>query len=239
MCARLTTTLWLLASLLLPTHAQSEAFTPRGMLDFNLYPYQSDVDTDSVFTLNTASTLPGRLSYFGFINLAGQNDGTDTTGYYAEQSLYWKTGASYGLDLTAQAAFASGEDNDKLRLGVRWRAHDTGFSRALFEYLHLNYTLNLHFVQFDHSSAYVWQLEHAFYLRMPYLSERLYLGGFMDHTFNEDLPTGFPSNPVVAEAQLGYRLWDRLYLVGEYRINQYRRSDVNNFAAGLEYKITF
>jgi hypothetical protein len=36
---------------------------------------------------------------------------------------------------------------------------------------------------------------------------------------------------------LGYRLVENLYAVAEYRINEYRRSDVNNLALGVEDKI--
>jgi hypothetical protein len=50
------------------------------------------------------------------------------------------------------------------------------------------------------------------------------------------LPSGMPKNPVVAEIQLGVLLVENLYFISEYRLNQYRRSDVNNLAIGLEYK---
>lgn len=74
-------------------------------------------------------------------------------------------------------------------------------------------------------------------MRFPYLSDRLYLSGFIDQTFNEQLPDNIPDDPIVAEAQLGFRLIENLYTVAEYRLNQYRRSDVNNLALGLQYKI--
>lgn len=215
------------------------AHKPKGMIDFNLYPYQSRVDTDTLYTLNIASTMTDKLSYFGFINFSNQDDSTDSINYYAEQNLFWSLSDYWGIDITSQAVLISGSDNDKLRFGMRFRAQDAFFSRELFEWLNLRYTLNLHAIQFDHSSANVWQMEHAFYLRFPYLTDRLYLAGFMDHTFGEDLPSDYPSAPIVAEAQLGYRLFDRVFLIGEYRINQYRRDNTRNFAAGFEYKITF
>lgn len=80
-------------------------------------------------------------------------------------------------------------------------------------------------------------MEHVFFMRFPYLSDRLYLSGFIDQTFNEQLPDNIPDDPIVAEAQLGFRLIENLYTVAEYRLNQYRRSDVNNLALGLQYKI--
>jgi hypothetical protein len=36
---------------------------------------------------------------------------------------------------------------------------------------------------------------------------------------------------------LGYRIVENLYAVAKYRINEYRRSDVNNLALGVEHKI--
>jgi len=76
-------------------------------------------------------------------------------------------------------------------------------------------------------------------MTFPYISERLYLSGFADHTFNENLPTAIPSNPIVAEAQLGYRLIPNTFAIAEYRVNQYRRNNVNNIAVGMEYKKTW
>lgn len=80
-------------------------------------------------------------------------------------------------------------------------------------------------------------MEHVFRLTAPAISKRLYLAGFIDHTFGGDLPEKTPNNPAVGDVQLGYRVIERLYLVTEYRVNQYRRSDINNLAAGFEYKL--
>ena len=74
-------------------------------------------------------------------------------------------------------------------------------------------------------------------MTFPYISNRLYLSGFIDHTFNQDLPDGYPSSPAVWETQLGYEIVDNFYAIAEYRINQYNRNDVNNLALGLEYLI--
>lgn len=211
-----------------------------GFLDFNVYPYLSDVDNDSVFTLNIAATLPKRFSYFSLLNISNQpadNELGDTTNYYTEQNIRWQFRDSSPLDLTVQYNMRSGEDNDRLRFGVRWRINDSPALQSLFAKIHLRYAVNLHAIQIDDSDASVWQLEHSFALRFPYLSDRLYLAGFIDHTFNENLAMQIPSNPIVAEAQLGYRLIENLYIVNEYRLNEYRRSDVNNLAIGVEYKI--
>jgi len=44
-----------------------------GFLDFNLYPYLSDVDSDNTATINIAAKLPNRISYFSLLNISNQN----------------------------------------------------------------------------------------------------------------------------------------------------------------------
>ncbi|WDE10560.1 hypothetical protein [Thalassomonas haliotis] len=210
-----------------------------GFLDFNLYPHLSDVDNDSVFTLNAAARLRYRFSYFSLLNFYSQ-DGSGSLGdadaFYTEQNIRWQISENSPLDLTLQMNLRTGEDNDRHRLGIRWRLSDTSFFQEFFKSIYLRYAINLHAVQFDHEDPYIWQLEHSFMMKFPYISNRLYLAGFADHIFHQDLPSSIPANPVVMEAQLGYRLVDNFFIVSEYRINQYRRSDVNNLALGLQYK---
>ena len=112
-------------------------------------------------------------------------------------------------------------------------------SNRFFNSINLRWAINLHAINFDHEPGNVWQLEHSFGMRFPAISERLYLAGFIDHTFNQDLPEGFPENPIVGEVQLGYELYDNFFVITEYRVNQYRRSDVNNLAFGLQYKFVW
>ncbi len=213
-----------------------------GFLDFNLYPYLSDVDTDNVLTINVAAKLEHRFSYFSLTNFGNQGNSeelSDVNTFYTEQNVRWQITDESPLDLTLQMNFRTGEDNDRHRLGVRWRLSDTPALSNIFKYLNMSYSINFHMVQFDSESADVRQLEHVFKLGFPYLTDRLYLAGFVDHTFNQDLATGFPNNPIVGEAQLGFRLIENLFLITEYRINEYRRSDVNNLAIGVEYKMTW
>lgn len=211
-----------------------------AVIDFNLYPYLSDIESDTVYTLNIAANLQHGFSYFSLSNFSNQSQTGelgDINAFYTEQNIRWRMGERMPLDLTVQLNFRSGEDNDRHRLGFRWRLNDTPGLQGIFDYAHLAYSLNFHVVQFDDVDADVWQIEHVFRLSLPQISERLYLAGFIDHTFNEDLPANIPSNPIVGEAQLGVRLVENLYAVTEYRVNQYRRTDVNNIAAGLEYII--
>ena len=43
-----------------------------GFLDFNLYPYLSDVDNDNTLTINALANLPGRFQYFSLTNFGNQ-----------------------------------------------------------------------------------------------------------------------------------------------------------------------
>jgi len=213
-----------------------------GFIDFNIYPYLSDVDNDNWLTVNLFSTLPNRFSYFSLTNFSsqqGQRGIGDLNNFYTEQNIRWQIAEGSPIDLTLQMNFRSGEDNDRHRLGFRWRLNNTQQLRNAFKKLNLSYSINFHLLQIDNESADVYQLEHVFNLKMPYISDRIYLAGFIDHTFNQNLSTDLTSNPMVGEVQFGYEIVDHLYAIAEYRVNQYRRSDVNNFAIGIEYKIVW
>ncbi|NQZ09030.1 MAG: hypothetical protein HRT35_17885 [Algicola sp.] len=217
----------------------SNARAGGGFFDFNFYPYLSDVDTDSAFTLNIAKKLPKRFSYFSLTNVystTGDDYLSDSLLYYTEQNLRWQVADDSPFDLTLQMNFRSGSKNNRHRLGVRWRLNNTPALAPFFKSLNLSYSINLHAIQFDHEDATVWQMEHVLMMKFPSISNRLYLAAFLDHTFNQNLPSGMPKNPIVAEMQLGVRLVDSLYFISEFRLNQYRRSDVNNLAIGLQYK---
>jgi len=227
--------------LLLPLHIHADTKNSMGgFLDFNVYPQLTDVDNDSIFSLNIAAKLPNRLSYFSLLNLINQDGSSnisDSTNYYTEQNIRWQISENSPLDFTVQLNFRSGEDNDRHRFGLRWRLSDTSFLQTIFRKINLSYAVNLHAIQFDHEDANVWQLEHSLMMKFPFISKRLYLSAFADHTFNQDLPAHLPGSPIVAEVQLGYRMVDNFYLVTEYRLNQYRTSDVNNLAFGAQYKV--
>ncbi len=213
-----------------------------GFFDLNLYPYLSDVDSDSALTLNIAQKFSTRLSYFSLTNLYGEDRSGYLPGslsYYSEQNLRWQITEGSPFDLTAQFNFRSGSKNNRHRLGIRWRLNDSESMSNFFKSIHLSYSINLHAVQFDHEDPDVWQIEHAFMMKFPSISKRLYLSGFIDHTFNQDLPEHMPKSPIVAEAQLGYNFADNWYAVAEYRLNQYRRQDVNNVGIGVQYKFNW
>jgi len=237
--AQLTTLLFFCCGLSINSYADTKN-SQSGFLDFNVYPYMSDVENDNVVTINIASKLKGRFSYFSLTNFGNENNANeleDTTSFYSEQNIRWQVSEGSPLDLTLQMNFRSGQHNDRHRLGVRWRLNNTRYLESFFKSINLSYSINFHAIQFDRESADVWQLEHVYRMTFPYLSERLYLAGFADHTFNQDLSNDFPSNPIVSETQLGYRISDNFYAIAEYRVNEYRLSDNSNFALGFEYKM--
>lgn len=214
----------------------------KGFLDFNTYPYMTNVDNDSVFTLNALAKLPYGFTYFSLLNLMNQSGHeplSDTTGYYTEQNLRFSPHAAVPLDLTVQYNLRSGDDNDRLRFGVLWKLHDTPILEQLFDAISLTYAINFHVLQVDHEEAYVWQMEHIAQLTMPYLDRRLYLAGFADHTFNGAAPPGAPAAPLVMEIQAGLRLIDELHAVAEYRVNEYRTDSPTNIALGAQYVARF
>lgn len=231
----------ILILLLIFFSSNSECYA-RGFLDFNVYPYLIDVENDSVITINAGAEVTSRLSYFSltnFINQANSSALSEIDTFYSEQNIRWKISPDSPFDATWQSNFRSGERNDRHRIGVRWRLNDTASLSDFLKKINLSYAINLHAIQFDHESPNVWQLEHAFYLKLPQLSHNLYVSGFIDHTFNQELPPDVPKSPIVAEIQIGYKIAENLFAVSEYRINEYRRSGVNNLAVGLQYKLNW
>ncbi len=210
----------------------------QGWVDINLYPYLSDVDSDTTMSAFAFKKLPGKFHYFGFVNYGSKSGNKgEWNKYYTEQNIRYK--ATQSFDLTVQSNFRTGDDNDRHRLGIRWRLNDTSGLSQFFSSINTKYAINWHAVQFDHEDADVWQLEHTWRTDFKCFGKGAYFSGFIDHTFNEDLAPGLPDSPIVAEAQFGLSIGKGWYAIAEYRINQYRRSDVNNMSAGVEYIFRF
>lgn len=77
-------------SLLSPLAWAGDKNTSAGFIDLNVYGYLSDIDADSVITINTAASLPNRFSYFSltnFINQPNKDELADSTAYYTEQNI--------------------------------------------------------------------------------------------------------------------------------------------------------
>jgi len=228
-------TLIIFALVAIPSFA-AEKVPPRLWGDISLYPYLDRVDDATDVTVTISAPLPGRFSYFSYQNFRGVFADGSATFDRSEQNIRWALSEDLPIDLNLQAVVVKGDGNDQWHLGVGWRLHDTGFLKRYFDRLNLVYRLTFQFKRFAAVNDDAWGLEHFFRLYFPGGSDRFYVSGFLDQTFNIDLPDEFPNHPIVTEIQFGARLFDRFYAIAEYRINQYRISENRNFAIGVEYK---
>ncbi len=224
-----------LALLAAPAVAQQSG-PPILRIDFSLYPYQRTIDNDTDFTTTINASLPGRFSYFGYVNMSGVVTSGNAVFTRSEQNLRYSVADKLPLDLSIQGIFVRGDGNDFYQLGISWRVHDTPGWAGFFDRINLIYRMNFQLKRFSVEDSSVWQMEHFFLMKFPNVSERLYLSGFLDQTYDQELPDALPKSPIVAEVQLGVRLWDNFYAIGEYRVNQRRVGSEYNFAAGIEYK---
>jgi len=224
------------AGLLSASANAQEGGRPKLMADFSLYPYQSSVKDDVDFTTTINARLPGRFSYFGYVNTRGVVTDGSARFVRSEQNLRYSLSDKVPLDLNYQSVLIRGDGNDFYQIGLGWRVHDTPAWQDFFRRINLTYRLTFHLRQYSVDDNDAWAMEHFFRMTFPGISDRLYLSGFLDQTFNQDLPDTLPRNPIVAETQFGMRMFDRFYAIGEYRINQRRVGDERNFAVGIEYK---
>lgn len=210
---------------------------PNATIDFSLYPYQRTVEDDVDFSVTMNASLPGRFSYFGYVNMQGVATSGSTSFARSEQNLRYTMSDKLPVDLNIQGVFAGGAGDDFYQLGFSWRVHDTAPWRDFFARINLIYRMNFHLKRYSVDDAGAWQMEHFFKMTFPSLSERLYLSGFVDQTFNQELPETLPDSPIIAEVQLGVRMFDHFYAITEYRVNQRRVGDEKNLAIGIEYKV--
>ncbi len=203
-----------------------------GFMDFNGY---YDTNEQSVVTINLLANMPHGFQYFSLTNFTSPVE-TDQLGdmesFYTEQNLRWALPNHLPLDVTIQWNIRSGAENDRVRLGFRWRLDATKGIGDILKKLRSSYSVNAHLYQSDFQTETVWQLEHVY--RINLLSGRLYLAGFGDQTFASGSEQKW-----VAEHQLGFRLWDEWYAVAEYRLNQYQTGQEISIGYGMQYVIRF
>jgi len=216
--------------------AQDKA-PPSWFVDFSLYPYQRSVENDVDFTTTIRGNLPGRFSYFGYLNFKGVATSGSAVFDRSEQNLRYSISDKIPIDLNVQGVLVRGDGNDFYQVGFGWRLNDTPGWQDFFDRINLSYRMTFQLRRFGVDDNAGWAMEHFFRMTFPGVSERLYLSGFVDQIFDQPGPDAWPSNPVVGEMQLGVRLWNRFYAIGEYRVNQKRVGDEENFAAGIEYKV--
>lgn len=221
-------------------HAQSDG-APDWRLAAAFYPYQHRVDNDTDLTLTLSGNLPGRFSYFSFTNLNGLTSSDSVSLARSEQNLRMSLVDALPLDLNLQLVLQKGDGNDFYQGGISWRVSDTTGLRELFERLNLVWRMTVHAKRWnvDNATADAWSIEHGFRLTVPQWTDRVYLSGFYEKTYGEDRPAGTAQRPLVSEVQLGARLWKALYVVAEYRVNEFRIGDEHNLAVGIEYQASW
>ena len=217
--------------------AQSAA-PPNWRLDASLYPYQHRVDNDVDFTFMLNGNLPGRFSYFSFTNLKGIATTGSARFDRSEQNLRIRIVDGMPFDVNLQALFIDGDGNDFYQAGLGWRINDTPSWEGFFDRIHFIWRATFHLKRWGTSNAAAdaWALEHFYRLTIPQWSDRFYLSGFHETTYNLDVPAGAAKRPVVTETQIGWRFWKDFHLVAEYRRNDFRVGDEHNLAVGLEFK---
>lgn len=217
----------------------TEEHKNTGFLDFNGY---YDTREFSTLTINALANLPHRFQYFSLTNFDGSDNTSDLNRYYTEQNIRWNIKETSPLDITTQWVSRSNSNNDDLRFGLRWRLDDTNKLNSIFKKLNLSYFVSIYYLQFTtkSQSKLFTQLEHVYNFNLfpSIFKNRLYLGGFADQNINY-LDNGKISFNWVTEHQLGYNIIDALFLVLEYRINDFLPSNNCGLGYGLEYKIKF
>jgi hypothetical protein len=226
----------LLVLCVLTNNISAQAFD-RFYNSFNIYPKFTDVQTDYDVAIDTLIVVNNNFSYFGYVNLRGVSNSNKFDLNNSEQSFRWTPYATFPVDLVFQHVLRNGPGNDNNHLGVRWRVSQTNYFQELFNNINLNYSMQLFPAKIlDSANRGGWQISHAFSMSFPYISDRLYLNGFMDQNFNENIG-GTKRNTIVTETQLGFRIFKQLYAVTEFRINEYRVGRKENMAIGIELKI--
>ena len=206
----------------------------EGSLNFNFYPYLSQVTSDADFTLNAAATLPAGLSYASFVNFTGVFRDTGMQMQNSEQNLRWAFSPRIPFDAAVQAQIGPKNGDDTWQVGPRWRINDTPFLRGIFAALHVSWNVTF-FQRFDNAEGSVRQISNNYRVSFPYLSDRLYLSGYLDRGIHHGGRRG-RVHLDNTETQLGVRLVGNVYAIAEYRRNEYRATDRDNLAVGLEFK---
>jgi hypothetical protein len=221
---------------------KSSKKTIDGFLDFNGY---YDTRDFSIITINALANFPYRFQYFSLTNFfsdIGDDNIFDLDSFYSEQNIRWSLSKKSPLDLTLQGVFRSGNNNDLMRSGIRWRLNNTKIFTKFFKKINVFYSINFHLLQTNFEDEINgWQIEHVYRINLfpKNFDNRVYLTGFADHNMTYLAALQGNNHYWVTEHQLGIKLISELYAVFEYRYNEYLRSRKNGFGLGLEYKINF
>lgn len=221
-----------------------ESLPVTGFIDLNGY---YDTRDATGLTINLLAVFPLGIHYFSFVNFFSPVGGTragDQQAFYSEQNLRWAPIDEVPVDATVQWVIQSGGENDLLRLGLRWRVSDTPGIGDLLRYLNVDYSLNLHLLEFDFQSTdgYAFQLEHFYEIRFfpEVFQNRIYISGFLDHSLRAGAsdPAAVTSR-VVTEHQIGVRVVAGFHAVAELRYDEFLPSRRFGVGLGLEYLVAF
>ncbi len=231
--------------------------------------YDSRGNTD--FALSAFVMMPAGFSYFGFVTLQNESKNTlvDQNSYFSQQHLFYAPSQSFPVDVTGHFEFMSGNDNDAIRLGARWRVTDTSFFKDAASKIRLTYGIGLYPLVFDYvkEKSYRSFIGHAYFIDIK--PGRVFLSGFADHAMalvkgapagastppgmttpapapapggnmmTAPAPSGGLKHMIVTEHQLGIRLFAGLHAVVEGRHNPYLERKKTGFGFGLQYIVNF
>lgn len=210
-----------------------------GFIDFNGY---YDNREYGELTINSLANLKNGFQYFSLTNYTSADPSMDFSGFYSEQNLRWTPIKKIPFSLTTQWVLKGDQNNDNLRFGVIWKVSKTPEIDSFFKKLNFFYFVNFHLLQFQNNKEVVGfsQIEHVYRFNVfpKQLKGRVYIGGFADQNFVYQ-DNGKISFQWVSEHQLGIRVIDQFYVVGEYRINDFRSTDNYGLGYGVEYKVMF
>ena len=215
----------------------ADSLPPSGYLDFNGY---YDTRQFSVLTLNLLANINVRTQYFSLTNYQGGSASSDLSALYSEQNVRWAPVKNKAFDLTLQYVIRSGNSNDDVKLGFRWKPSQSKLLQPFFKKINMTYSINpmLLQVQEHRRSQYMTMIEHVYFIKGPgKWKERIYLNGFADQNIVY-MGNGQLMFKWVTEHQIGINISKGLYAVAEFRINNYTAQQVG-FGYGLQYKIVF
>ena len=207
-------------------------FKRAGYIDFNGY---YDTRNHPTFTINMFAKISNKVNYFSLTNYDGIANKNDLNGLYSEQNVLWQPSNKWPFLLDVQGVIRSGINNDAIRVGPRWLVSKTKYLSVFFKKLNFTYFVTPFIGEVGFQNGFRWmtQIEHVYKIRL--WKNRIYLGGFIDQNF---LVNNSKKVSLVTEHQIGIRIIDELFLISEYRINQYLNDEMG-WGFGLEYKIKF
>lgn len=217
--------------------AESHRF---GFMDFNGY---YDTRKGTTLSINYLAILNKKLSYFSFINYQQGafeiEKPNDFDFFYSEHNLTYSPFKNLPIDLNVQAVIVGGEKNDKIRFAPSWRVHNTPGLDKFFKSINMSWGINFHLLQFSAAPKddFTWQMEHFYKIDIApkKLNNRVYISVFADHTLGGELSKG-----LVMEHQIGVRLFDQFYAVGEYRYFSYLPDKYKSgLGLGIQYLVIF